>query len=47
MQNRRQAVNEKFRLCPDTGSACYDCFVEFPESVSIDIFIVTSCNAKK
>ena len=25
MHSRRQSVNGKFRLCPDTGSACYDC----------------------
>ena len=23
MHSRRQSVNGKFRLCPDTGSACY------------------------
>ena len=25
MRSRRQGVNGKFRLCHDTGSACYDC----------------------
>ena len=25
MHIRRQSVNGKFRLCPDTGSACYSC----------------------
>lgn len=35
MQSRQQAVNEKFRLCHDTGSACYVCFATFPEGMSV------------
>ena len=38
MHSRRQSVNGKFRLCPDTGSACYDCFATFPEGMSIDFY---------
>ena len=34
MHSRRQSVNGKFRLCPDTGSACYSC-TEFVTSIVI------------